>query len=509
MNQLVMDRWTTVKRIHQSALEKDPSERTAFVNQSCGGAETLRREVHSLLTYATDAESFLERPVVDVAAAPSSESHEPTLVGRTISHYQVLSLLGAGGMGEVYLARDSRLDRTVALKILPSELAEDPERIQRFAIEAKAASALNHPNVAAIYDVGQSDGIHFIVMEHVEGETVAVRMGRPLTPSDVVDIAVQVADALDVAHAKGITHRDVKPANLMLTYRGHVKVLDFGVAKVGRIEEIGPSDEWTVEPVTAAGSVIGSGPYMSPEQIGGGAVGPRSDVFSLGVVIYQLATRRHPFSGATRAEMKDRIVHAAPEPLISVNPDVPPDLERTTLKCLDKRPESRYQSARDLLNDLWPLKRQLDATRATRDSARFAFLRRPDSTSSASRTSEAPEFVARGFAHLRSGSFFELSDAVSAFAAAAQMDPTDAVAHAGLALAKVAQATVRAVPHIEALDEAKAAALRALALDDKSADAQVALGQVMLFGEWDWIAAERSFQRALAIEAIHAEAYLH
>jgi serine/threonine protein kinase len=214
-------------------------------------------------------------------------------------------------MGEVYLARDSRLDRTVALKILPSELAEDPERMQRFALEAKAASALNHPNVATIYDVGETDGIHFIVMEHVEGETLTVRMGRgPLTPSEVVDIAVQAADALDVAHAKGITHRDIKPANLMLTHRGHVKVLDFGVAKMNRDEEISANDDWTVEPLTAIGTVVGSGPYMSPEQIVGGSVDSRSDVFSLGVVLYQLAAGHLPFSGATRAEVKERIVHA-------------------------------------------------------------------------------------------------------------------------------------------------------------------------------------------------------
>src|SRR5262245_40243324 len=339
MNQPVMDHWTTVKRIHQSALDIDPSERAAFVDESCGGDEALRREVHSLLTYATDAESFLERPAVEIATAPSREPHETTLVGRTVSYYQVLSLLGAGGMGEVYLAFDSRLDRTVALKILPGELAADPERMQRFAREAKAASALNHPNVATIYDVGESDGIRFIVMEHVEGETIAVRMGRPLTPSEVVDIAVQAADALDVAHAKGITHRDIKPANLMLTHRGHVKVLDFGVAKVNRSEEVRPNGDWTVEPVTAVGSVVGSGPYMSPEQLVGGDVDPRSDVFSLGVVIYQMATGQLPFSGSTRAEMKDRILHADPAPMIPLNPDIPPELERITLKCLDKRPE--------------------------------------------------------------------------------------------------------------------------------------------------------------------------
>ena len=323
MNQPVMDHWTTVKRIHQSALDIDPSERSAFVDESCGGDETMRGEVQSLLAYATEAESFLERPAVDIAPNPPGESHEATLVGRTVSHYEVLSLLGAGGMGEVYLARDPRLDRTVALKILPGEFAADPDRMQRFTREAKAASALNHPNVATIYDVGESDGIYFIVMEHVEGETITARMGRRLTPSEVVDIAVQAADALDLAHAKGITHRDIKPANLMLTHRGDVKVLDFGVAKVTRGDEGSPNGDWTVEPVTAVGGVVGSGPYMSPEQLVGGDVDPRSDVFSLGVVIYQMATGHLPFSGSTRAEMMDRILHAAVEPMMRLNPDTP------------------------------------------------------------------------------------------------------------------------------------------------------------------------------------------
>src|SRR5262245_50294011 len=300
MNQPVVDHWTMVKRIHQSALDVDPSARAAFIDKSCAGDEALRREVESLLTYAAEAESFMERPAVDIAATPPGESREAKLVGRTISHYRVLSLLGAGGMGEVYLASDSRLDRTLALKILPGEFAADVERMHRFTREAKAASALNHPNVATIYDVGESDGISFIVMEHVEGETIAGRIGRPLRPSEVVDIVVQAADALDVAHAKGITHRDIKPANLMLTHRGHVKVLDFGVAKVNPGEEVTPNGDWTVEPVTAVGSVVGSGPYMSPEQVVGGDVDPRSDVFSLGVVIYQMATGQLPFSGSTR-----------------------------------------------------------------------------------------------------------------------------------------------------------------------------------------------------------------
>ena len=499
MKQPVMDHWTTVKRIHQAALDIDPSERAAFVDKSCGGDEALRREVQELLTYATEAESFLERPAVDIAPKPGA-SHETTLAGRTISHYQVLSLLGAGGMGEVYFARDPRLDRTVALKILPGEFAADAERMQRFTREAKAASALNHPNVATIYDVGESDGISFIVMEHVEGETLLARISRRMTPPEVVDIAVQAADALDLAHAKGITHRDIKPANLMLTHRGVVKVLDFGVAKVALSDEGSLNGDWTVEPVTAAGSIVGSGPYMSPEQIVDGDVDSRSDVFSLGVVIYQMSTGQLPFSGSTWAEMTDRILHAAPETMRQLNPDTPPGLERITLKCLEKRTDDRYQSARELLTDLWPLKRQLDAkpARAIADDA---------SITDVPRAPEALELVARGWAHLRSGSFLQLSDAVSVFQAATVIDPTFAAAYAGLAIAKVLQATNRHVL-VDAFREAKAAALRAVALDHESADAQAAQGLVMLVAEWDWIAAERSFQRALAINPNHLDAYL-
>src|SRR5262245_58456194 len=431
MNEPAIDQWAAVKRIHQAALDKDPSERAAFVTESCGDDETVLREVQSLLLREADAESFLERSAVDLVPKSWIGPQEHTLVGRRLGHYQAVSLLGAGGMGEVYLAQDPRLGRMVALKILPGDLSADADRVQRFVREARAASALNHPNVATIYDVGESDGIHFIVMEHVEGETIAKRIeGQLLSSSEVIDIAVQVADALDVAHAKGITHRDIKPANLMLTHRGHVKVLDFGIAKMTRGDERTLNGEWSVGPQTAVGSVMGSGPYMSPEQITGGHVDPRSDVFSLGVVVYQMATRQLPFVGATREELMERILHAAPDPITGINTDIPPELERITFKCLEKRTGDRYQSARELLTDLWALKRQLDATRATRDSVRFEFLRRPDSThgawtkraredemsmSAASQTSEASELVARGFAHLRSGSFFELSDAVSAF----------------------------------------------------------------------------------------------
>src|SRR6185503_5104121 len=216
-----MDRWATAKRIHQAALERHASQRAVFLDEACAGDEALRREVESLLAYEEDAERFMESPALEVTARNISQDRDTRLVGQTLGHYQVQSLLGRGGMGEVYLARDPRLDRAVALKILPPDLALDMDRMSRFSREAKAASALNHPNVATIHDIGESHGVRFIVMEYVEGHTLAEEIADgPLPAADAIEIGVQVADALDAAHAKGITHRDIKPANLMRTPRG-------------------------------------------------------------------------------------------------------------------------------------------------------------------------------------------------------------------------------------------------------------------------------------------------
>jgi non-specific serine/threonine protein kinase len=282
--------------------------------------------------------------------------------GQQLGPYEVVETLGAGGMGEVYRALDRRLGRSVALKVLRSQVAQDDDRTRRFIGEARAASALNHPNVAVIYDVGESDGISFIAMELVEGLTLAERMaGPPIAGPDIVALALQMVDALDAAHAQGITHRDIKPANLMLTSRGQVKVLDFGLAKSLESAPGVAGDGATFSAQTAIGIVMGTIDYMSPEQARGEPVDHRSDLFSVGVVLYQMSTSRLPFVGSSVAETVGQLLHAQPEAITDLNRNVPAELDRIVRKCLEKDVERRYQSARDLLVDLQNLKRDSDA----------------------------------------------------------------------------------------------------------------------------------------------------
>jgi two-component system, LytTR family, response regulator len=275
------------------------------------------------------------------------------VAGSNIAHYRVASRLGEGGMGAVYLADDTRLGRRVALKVLPPNLAADPERMHRFVQEAKLASALTHPNVAYIYEIGEDEGLRFLAMEYVEGEPLSVRLSRgPLAFPELLSVGIQVADALDDAHSKGIVHRDIKPSNLMLTPRGHVKVLDFGLAKLETSHGVQET-----QVMTSAGVVMGTVAYMSPEQALGRDVDHRTDLFSLGVVLYEMATGRLPFTGATPSETMARILNSQPEAMARFNYDVPEALDRGVRKCLEKDRERRYQSARELLVDLKNLER--------------------------------------------------------------------------------------------------------------------------------------------------------
>jgi serine/threonine protein kinase len=284
------------------------------------------------------------------------------MIGTTVGHYRITAKLGAGGMGEVFLAEDRRLERKAAIKFLPAEMLVRPERRQRFLNEARAASALNHPHVCVVYDVGETaDGLPFIAMEFVEGQPLdAVVKQGPLEIARIAEIGVQVADALDAAHGLGIVHRDIKPANISLTKRGHVKVLDFGLAK--RMPTGVEGHEVTQEfQQTREGQVVGTPYYMSPEQALGQDLDHRSDIFSVGVVLYELATTQKPFTGSNLGEIVSKILHGQPPAIARLNYDVPPELERITLKCLQKQPDRRYQSARELMVDLQNLRRALDA----------------------------------------------------------------------------------------------------------------------------------------------------
>jgi predicted Ser/Thr protein kinase len=353
------ERWEQVDRLFHAAIEAGPDGREAFLADACEGDEILRREVESLLSSHAWDDSFFETPAADVAAELLGVSILSFNPGQEIGNYRIVRHLGSGGMGEVYLADDTRLNRKVAIKLLPPHFTINPQRARRFEREARTASALNHPNIVTIYEIGQSNDAHFIVTEFIDGKTLRQLINeKPFTLNETLNVAIQVASALIGAHAAGIVHRDIKPENIMIREDGYVKILDFGLAKLTE-SQIAESD---LETPTLAqsnpGLVMGTVQYMSPEQARGKKVDARTDVWSLGIVLYELLAGRVPFTGETPSHvmvslMEDKL------PSLKGYANVPTDLERIVRIALRKNRKERYQTAHQLMRDLKDLKREL------------------------------------------------------------------------------------------------------------------------------------------------------
>jgi TolB-like protein/tRNA A-37 threonylcarbamoyl transferase component Bud32 len=355
------DRWRRLQALFYKALEMEPGARSTFLDENCGGDQELRKEIEGLLDASETPLDFLQKPVQDAAHQMIAEDGCRAIApGRELTHYRVISLLGSGGMGEVYLAEDTHLKRKVALKMLKPELTRDERDLRRFEKEAHAASALNHPNILTIYEFGQVDGLRFIAAEFIEGRTLGERIRNgPLETTAAIEVAIQIASALDAAHACGIVHRDIKPDNVILRADGIVKVLDFGIAKLSE-RQIEETMRRAVSAHSEPGMVLGTAKYMSPEQARGQVVDGRSDVFSLGSVMYEMITGRAAFDGETTSDVIAAILKVDPTPPVDLVPDVPYEIERIMAKALRKDRETRYQSARDLLLDLQDFKKEAE-----------------------------------------------------------------------------------------------------------------------------------------------------
>ena len=363
--------WNRVEELYHQALQLDQRDRAKFVAYSCLDDPVLRHEVESLLAHEEPAQRFLESTALEVVGkliASESDTAEK-LIGTTVSHYKVVEKLGSGGMGVVYKAEDTRLHRFVALKFLPEHFAGNPQWLNRFQREAQAVSALNHPNICTLYDIGEHAGNAFIAMEFLDGQNLRQILDRgPLRTEQILDLTLQIADGLEAAHLKGIVHRDIKPANIFVLKQGQAKLLDFGLAKLSRqspiLEGLPAALDSQASVLTETGLAVGTVAYMSPEQVRGEALDGRSDLFSLGIVLYEMATGVQPFSRKTSGAISAAILHEVPPSALLLNPNIPAKLDEIINKALEKKPELRYQRATELCADVKRLRRDSELREA-------------------------------------------------------------------------------------------------------------------------------------------------
>ena len=365
-----------IEEIYHAALELPPAERESFIKESCGEDEELRRELETLLAVKRSSNNFFDTPPLSLAAEMfSQKDRHANLAGKEISHYKIIRLLGAGGMGEVYLAEDTKLHRQIALKVLTSQFETDVERIKRFKKEARAVSALNHPNIITIYSIEETETGSFIATEFIDGQTLRERIAeKPLSWQDAVKIAIQITGALKTAHSVGIIHRDIKPANIMIRRDGIVKVLDFGLAKL-----TGPdSGDAETREHTAPNRLMGTINYMSPEQVLGEQVDERTDIFSFGVVLYEMLSGVMPFAGPSDAAIYNATINKIQPSLRESNDAIPAELDQIVKCAMEKDREPRYQTFSELRADLKNILR--DSQTGSFDNAATKINMRPIKT---------------------------------------------------------------------------------------------------------------------------------
>ena len=347
------ERWQLIEQIYSAAMEREAGQRATFLAENCAGDDKLRREVGSLLAAHERAGNFIEAPPGKVAAQMLGEREPPSLVGRQLGPYRIVTLLGAGGMSQVYRARDTRLERDVAVKVLTAELAENREARLRFEREAKSVASLSHPSILGIYDVGKDEGVHYAVMELLEGETLRDQLARSaLFWRQAVEIGLAIAEGLEATHAKGIVHRDLKPENIFLTSDGQVKILDFGIARVGQQFSSENDIDASAFFETSPGMVLGTVGYMSPEQVRGEKVEAPSDIFSFGCVLFEMVMGRPVFGRATAPEAISVILKDGAAALAGTERPLPVAVLRVIGHCLEEHPRERFQSARELVTNL-------------------------------------------------------------------------------------------------------------------------------------------------------------
>jgi eukaryotic-like serine/threonine-protein kinase len=526
------ERWRRVEELYHSASEREPGQRADFLSEACAGDETLRREVESLLERQGVRDALVDRPVWELAEDLfGTPGGEQIRAGSTqLGPYRILDRLGAGGMGEVFRAVDTRLDRPVAVKFLSPELANERAR-SRFQQEARMASALNHPHILTVHEAGEFEGRQYLVTEFVDGGTLR-EWARRTKPGwrQAVELLVGVADGLACAHEAGILHRDMKPDNILVARNGYAKLADFGLAKLLESE---PEDDRTrslSENRTRPGMILGTIAYMSPEQASGRPVDRRSDIFSFGVVLYEVLTGRRPFTGATDLELIQTIIHR-PAALAELPTDLPIGLRMALEKALEKEPAERYQSMRDLVVDLRRPLRQSGETTASatapaprrhrwRLAAAVAVLalvaaaglwrvvprlggswlmRRSTATAAKTPNPEAYRAYLKGMAFPQNAGRTQIQTGIRYLEDAIRLDPAYGDAWAGLAVGYMALTFFGDVPARETMAQAKSAARKALELDPSNSRSLKVLAEVSHCFDWDHAAADQQFRKALDV----------